>query len=114
MTIKTRFAPSPTGDMHIGSARAALLPYMFTKKHNGQFLLRIDDTDTQRSEQKYIDNILIDLKWLNINYDYSFKQTNRIQQYDAIFQLLKDKDLIYECFETEEDLQFFRLAKQAQ
>ncbi|MFP3026300.1 MAG: glutamate--tRNA ligase family protein, partial [Wolbachia sp.] len=71
----TRFAPSPTGYLHVGNVRTALVCWMYTRNQNGKFLLRFDDTDLQRSDVKYINNIIEDLKWIGIDWDASFKQS---------------------------------------
>lgn len=107
MEIKTRFAPSPTGNLHLGSIKAALLPFWFARSKNGKFLLRIDDTDKERSKDEYEKEIFQTLKWMEIDYDYTFKQSERNNIYDKYFEKLKKEGKIYECFETEEDLQEF-------
>ena len=88
-----RFAPSPTGLLHVGNLRVALLNYLFAKKHNKKFFLRIDDTDLERSSQKYTESIISDLKWLNIEYFDIFKQSERMGKYIDVFNYLKKKDL---------------------
>ena len=80
--IVTRFAPSPTGRLHIGSARSAILNWIYAKKYNGKFILRIDDTDSERSKEEFINSIKEDLKWLNINWELTFKQSERNQIYN--------------------------------
>ena len=112
--IKTRFAPSPTGLMHLGSLRAALLSYLFAKKNHGIFLLRIDDTDVNRSKLEFELDIKKNLNWMQITYDYEFKQSDRTQRYNEIFELLKSKNLIYECFETQEELETIKMRKKLQ
>lgn len=112
--IKTRFAPSPTGLLHMGSVRALLLPFLFARKHNGHFLLRIDDTDKERSKQEYEDDIFTNLHWLNVDFDETFRQSDRLQIYEDYFCLLKDHGLIYECFETAEDIEQVRTRKKLQ
>ncbi len=104
MTIKTRFAPAPTGKLHTGSARTALIVWLFTRKNGGKFLLRIDDTDTERSKQEYEDNIIAGLKWLGMDWDELAHQKDRTEQYDEAIQKLKDSGRLYPCFETEEEL----------
>ena len=100
----TRFAPSPSGLLHVGNVRTALLNFLVSKKSNGKFILRIDDTDQERSKDKYIDSIKEDLSWLGLNYDECYQQSNRITLYDKAFDILKAKDLIYPCFETPDEL----------
>ena len=100
----TRFAPSPSGLLHVGNVRTALLNYLVSKKDNGNFILRIDDTDTERSKDKFINNIKQDLNWLGLNYDEYYQQSERIKLYDEAFELLKNKELVYPCFETPDEL----------
>ena len=100
----TRFAPSPSGLLHVGNVRTALLNYLVSKKDNGHFILRIDDTDTERSKDKFINNIKQDLNWLGLNYDEYYQQSERIKLYDEAFELLKNKELVYPCFETPDEL----------
>lgn len=112
--VITRFAPSPTGMLHVGNIRAALLNWLYAKKHNGQFILRFDDTDLERSKQEYKDAIEEDLKFLNINWDQTFNQLSRLSRYDAIKNLLLDKKRLYACYETPEELELkrkFQLSK---
>lgn len=103
-----RFAPSPTGLLHVGNLRVALLNYLFAKKHNKKFFLRIDDTDLERSSQKYTESIISDLKWLNIEYFDIFKQSERMGKYVDVFNYLKKKEFIYPCFESAEELSLKR------
>ncbi len=103
-----RFAPSPTGLLHIGNLRVALLNYLFAKKENLSFFLRIDDTDTERSKYEYIKLIIEDLKWLGIEYSKIFKQSERKKKYEEIFLFLKNKEFIYPCFESPEELSLKR------
>jgi glutamyl-tRNA synthetase len=112
--VITRFAPSPTGMLHVGNIRAALLNWLYAKKHNGQFILRFDDTDLERSKQEYKDAIEEDLKFLNINWDQTFNQLSRLSRYDEIKNLLLDKKRLYACYETSEELELkrkFQLSK---
>lgn len=112
--VITRFAPSPTGMLHVGNIRAALLNWLYAKKHNGQFILRFDDTDLERSKQEYKDAIEEDLKFLNINWDQTFNQLSRLSRYDAIKNLLLDNKRLYACYETPEELELkrkFQLSK---
>ena len=100
----TRFAPSPSGLLHVGNARTALLNFLVSKRSNGKFILRIDDTDQERSKNKYIDSIKENLNWLGLKYDECYQQSNRIKLYDEAFDILKAKGLIYPCFETPDEL----------
>lgn len=112
--VITRFAPSPTGMLHVGNIRAALLNWLYAKKHNGQFILRFDDTDLERSKQEYKDAIEKDLKFLNLNWDQTFNQLSRLNRYDEIKKLLLDKKRLYACYETPEELELkrkFQLSK---
>ncbi len=107
-SCKVRFAPSPTGYMHIGNARVAVINYLFCKKNGGKFLFRIDDTDTQRSKKEYEDSIKDDLKWLGIEYDETFRQTSRLERYNEVLKELCNEGYVYKCFETPEELEFKR------
>jgi glutamyl-tRNA synthetase len=104
MTIRTRFAPSPTGLLHVGNARAALFCYLFAKAQNGQFILRLDDTDVARSTAAYAEAIEADLAWLGLTHDETFKQSERFERYQAAFTELADKGLVYACYETPDEL----------
>ena len=104
MTI-TRFAPSPTGHLHLGNLRSCFLNWVFAKKNNGKFILRYDDTDQERSREEFIVSIASDLKWLNIDYDETFYQSKRIERYNELFDSLISKNFVYPCFESNEDLE---------
>ena len=84
----TRFAPSPTGLLHVGNIRTALFNYLYALKNNGKFILRIDDTDTQRSTREFTDQIMLDLDWLGIKIDEIYKQSERIEIYRKYFKKL--------------------------
>lgn len=99
-----RFAPSPTGKLHVGNVRTALINWLFAKGQSGQFILRIDDTDTERSTAEYEDGIREDLTWLGLAWDSTFKQSERFAEYDAAAEDLKARGLLYACFETAEEL----------
>lgn len=105
---KVRFAPSPTGYLHIGNFRTALINFLFAKNKNGHFMLRIDDTDDERSLKKYEDAIKEDLSWVGINWDSLEKQSSRLSYYDQALQKLLDKKRAYPCFETAEELSLKR------
>ena len=101
---KVRFAPSPTGKLHVGNVRTAIFNYLFAKKAGGTFLLRIDDTDTERSTKAYEDGIREDLTWLGISWDETFKQSERFDLYEAAAAKLRADGLLYPCYETGEEL----------
>jgi glutamyl-tRNA synthetase len=102
--IITRFAPSPTGLLHVGNIRTALFNYLFSLKNSGKFILRIDDTDSERSTEEFSDQILKDLDWLGLKIDEIFKQSERLEVYNRYFQKLIDNNFVYKCFETSEEL----------
>lgn len=105
---KLRFAPSPTGYLHLGNIRTALINWLFARRHGGRFILRLDDTDTQRSQQKYADQIKQDLEWLGLDYDEEAKQSDRLDQYAHAAEVLKTKGRLYPCYETPEELELQR------
>ena len=108
-----RFAPSPTGELHLGGARTALFNYLFTKKQKGKFYIRIEDTDQQRSKSKYVDQILYSLKWLGIDWDEPIVyQSRRLDQYQKAIRKLVKEGLAYRCFCSVEDLSFERTQAQ--
>ena len=78
MTVKVRFAPSPTGFLHVGNIRTAIINFLYAKKNNGEFYLRLDDTDTQRVRDEYRKMILQDLEWLDLKHDLFFTQSQRL------------------------------------
>ena len=104
----TRFAPSPTGYIHVGNLRTALMNYLIAKKAGGTFILRIDDTDPERSKQEYVDAIQEDLEWLGITWDRMERQSDRLERYEQAAQELRDKGRFYECFETPTELDLKR------
>ncbi len=104
----TRFAPSPTGWLHIGNLRAALFNYAIARQAGGTFILRIDDTDQERSKDEYIQGIKDDLTWLGISWDRIEHQSKRMDRYDAAKQRLIDMGRLYECFETPTELDLKR------
>ena len=105
MSIKTRFAPSPTGFLHVGNARAALFCYLFAKAANGAFMLRYDDTDAARSTSEYADAIAEDLRWLGLTPDETARQSERFARYEAAFSDLVARGLVYACYESPEELE---------
>ncbi len=106
--ITTRFAPSPTGYLHIGNFRAALMNYLLSRKFGGNFILRIDDTDLERSKDKYVDATKEDLTWLGLTWDRLERQSQRLARYDAAADKLREMGLLYECFETPTELDLKR------
>ncbi|WP_341758277.1 glutamate--tRNA ligase [Candidatus Tisiphia endosymbiont of Ditula angustiorana] len=106
--VITRFAPSPTGMLHIGNSRTALINWLYARKHNGIFILRFDDTDLERSKQQYKNAIEQDFKFLGLNWDQTFCQSNRLAKYEAVKTLLLQKNRLYPCFETQEELELKR------
>ena len=112
--IITRFSPSPTGQLHLGNIRTALINYLFTTKLAGKFLLRIDDTDLKRSKSTYTEQIIADLSWLQIKWDEMFKQSNRLDFYAQKKEQLLAEQKIYACFESEEELNIKRKIQLAQ
>ena len=97
-SVRTRFAPSPTGHLHIGGARTALYAWLFARKHNGQFILRIEDTDVERSDTEYTDAILASMEWLGLDFDEGpFYQTQRLDRYQAVLQQLLSEGKAYRC-----------------
>lgn len=102
--VIARFAPSPTGKLHVGNVRTALMNWLFVKSNTGHFILRIDDTDTVRSTSEYEDGIRTDLSWLGLNWDSTFKQSERFGEYDKARHALIASGLLYPCYETSEDL----------
>jgi glutamyl-tRNA synthetase len=104
MTTIVRIAPSPTGLLHVGNIRTALINYLYTRKHGGQFMLRIDDTDTERSKQEYEDAILEDLGWLGLRHEIFARQSERSADYEAAAAKLRAAGLLYPCYETAEEL----------
>ncbi|CTQ54224.1 Glutamate--tRNA ligase 1 [Roseibium album] len=113
MTVTVRFAPSPTGHIHIGNSRPALYNWLYAKKAGGRFILRFDDTDLERSKQEYADSIEKDLRWLGIDPDLIERQSARFASYDAAAQKLKDAGLLYPCYETPEELERRRSRQRA-
>ena len=107
MTV-TRFAPSPTGYIHVGNLRTALMNYLIARKSGGTFILRIDDTDPERSKQAYVDAIQEDLEWLGLTWDRFERQSARLDKYEAAAQVLRDNGRFYEAFETPTELDLKR------
>lgn len=104
----TRFAPSPTGFIHVGNLRTALFNYLIARKSGGTFILRIDDTDPERSKQEYVDAIKRDLEWLGLTWDRTERQSERLDRYAAEAENLRDMGRFYEAFETPTELDLKR------
>jgi len=110
---KVRFAPSPTGRLHLGNARTALVNWLFARKTGGRFLLRLDDTDRERSREEFAQAIETDLRWLGLDWDEFERQSARLDRYAAAAERLKAAGLLYPCFESSEELDLKRkLAQQ--
>ena len=107
-----RFAPSPTGYLHVGNIRTALFNYLQAKKIGAEFILRLDDTDSERSSQHFIDEIKRDLDWLGITWDRIEQQSLRIERYRDVLTKLRDENVVYECFETSLELEIKRKKQQ--
>jgi glutamyl-tRNA synthetase len=109
MTVRTRFAPSPTGYLHVGGARTALFSWLHARKHGGKFILRIEDTDLERSTAESINAILEGMTWLGLEYDEGpFYQTQRFDRYNEVIQELLDNGLAYRCSCPKERLESLR------
>ncbi|WP_043364563.1 glutamate--tRNA ligase [Belnapia sp. F-4-1] len=106
--MKLRFAPSPTGLLHVGNARAALVNWLFARQRGGTVLLRLDDTDLERSKAEYAEALQEDLRWLGLDWDESFRQSDRLPLYAAAAERLKASGHLYPCFESEEELRYKR------
>src|SRR3989338_3313798 len=122
MKIKSRFCPSPTGLIHIGNARAALFNALFARSQNGTFLLRIEDTDIERSRPEFAEALLQDLHWLGCEWDEGpgrpqghepYYQSERMTVYTQYYKKLLDLNLAYPCFATEEELSLMRKLQRA-
>ncbi len=105
---KVRFAPSPTGKLHVGNTRTALVNFLFAKAQGGTFVLRIDDTDQERSKAEYEEAIRTDLKWLGLEWDQSDRQSDRFERYKAAKQKLIEDGRLYPCYETPDELEVKR------
>ncbi|HEX9881339.1 MAG TPA: glutamate--tRNA ligase [Hyphomicrobium sp.] len=104
MAVTVRFAPSPTGRLHVGNVRTAILNWLFARQQCGTFWLRLDDTDLQRSTEAFADGIREDLTWLGLEWAREERQSARLQRYDAVAFVLKDEGRLYPCYETEDEL----------
>jgi len=109
MSVRTRFAPSPTGYLHVGGARTALFSWLYARKHGGKFVLRIEDTDLERSSQESVNAILEGMTWLGLEYDEGpFYQTHRFERYNEVIGELMEKGLAYRCSCSKERLEKLR------
>jgi glutamyl-tRNA synthetase len=104
MSVKVRFAPSPTGFLHVGNARTAIITWLFARSMNGHFLLRIDDTDTERSRTECEDDIKNSLAWMGLDWDETTNQKDRMDIYNKVIEQLKTDGRLYACYETPEEL----------
>jgi glutamyl-tRNA synthetase len=109
--VKVRFAPSPTGLLHVGNARIALANYLFAQRNGATFTLRLDDTDTTRGTAEFAEAIRLDLQWLGLRWDDSFRQSDRLERYAEAAERLKQSGRLYPCFESEEELRAKREAR---
>ncbi len=104
MSVRVRFAPSPTGYLHVGNARTAIVTWLFCRANKGHFLLRIDDTDFERSKQEYEDAIKQGMSWMGLSWDDTFNQKDRNDRYNVVIEKLKADGRIYACYETADEL----------
>ncbi len=102
--VCVRFAPSPTGYLHLGNARVAIFNYLFARHHKGKFILRVEDTDRERSTREYEESILEDLRWLGVDWDEFYRQSERYGIYEKYVSKLLEEGKAYECFCTQEEL----------
>jgi glutamyl-tRNA synthetase len=107
MTV-TRFAPSPTGLLHVGNLRTALFNWLIARKAGGTFILRIDDTDDERSREEYVDQIRRDLEWLGLEWDREERQSRRLDRYETAADTLRIINRLYDCYETSVELDLRR------
>ncbi len=114
MSIRTRFAPSPTGYLHIGGARTALFSWAYARKHGGTFILRIEDTDVERSTPEAVQAILDGMAWLKLNYDEGpFYQMQRMERYREVIQIMVTQGLAYQCYTSPQELEALREEQRA-
>ena len=109
--VKVRFAPSPTGNLHVGNLRTALVNYLFARAAGGVFMLRIDDTDTERSTPEFEASIRADLEWMGMSWDTEDRQSARLDRYDEALRQLEAAGRAYPCYETQEELALKRKAQ---
>ena len=108
MTVTTRFAPSPPGRLHVGNIRTALHNWMLARKQGGRFLLRIDDTDAERSREEHVAAIRAGLAWLGLEPDGEERQSARLEHYERAFEALRAAGRVYRCYETAQELELKR------
>ena len=114
MTVRTRFAPSPTGYLHVGGARTALFSWLYARKHGGQFILRIEDTDLARSTEESVNAILEGMTWLGLTYDEGpFYQTQRFERYKEVIAQLFEQGDAYHCYCSKDTLENMREEQRA-
>jgi len=106
--MKVRFAPSPTGYLHVGNCRTALINWIFARHNGGKFLMRLDDTDLERSDNKYVEALSEDWAWLGLDFDEFEKQSDRLDRYAEVIEILKKDGRLYACYETPEELKYKR------
>ena len=106
--MKLRFAPSPTGNLHVGNARTLLLNWLLAKSKGAEFILRFDDTDLERSKDEYVQQIKADMAWMGLDYANEVKQSDRLDRYKAAADALKNSGRLYPCYETKNELDFKR------
>ena len=112
--VRTRFAPSPTGYLHIGGARTALFSWAYARKHGGQFILRIEDTDLERSTEASVQAIFDGMSWLGLDYDAGpFFQMQRMPRYKQVIAQLLDEGHAYHCYCSKDELEAMREAQRA-
>ncbi len=112
--VRTRFAPSPTGELHVGGARTALYSWLFAKHHNGEFVLRIEDTDLERSDPQKTIGIMNSMQWLNLEWDHGpYYQTKRFDRYNEVIEKMLEAGLAYYCFISKEELDQIRAEQEA-
>jgi glutamyl-tRNA synthetase len=115
MTVVTRFAPSPTGYLHVGGVRTALFSWLYARHHGGRFILRIEDTDQERSTEESVQAILEGMHWLGLDYDEGpYYQTRRMDRYREVIREMLDAGLAYRCYCTKEELEAMRTEQRAQ
>ena len=115
MTVRTRFAPSPTGFLHIGGLRTALFCWLYARRHTGTFVLRIEDTDLERSTNEAIQQILDGMEWAGLGHDEGpFYQSKRFDRYKEVIEELLATGNAYRCYCTKEELEQLRIEQVAQ
>ncbi|HEY1607051.1 MAG TPA: glutamate--tRNA ligase [Allosphingosinicella sp.] len=108
MDVVTRFAPAPTGRLHVGNIRTAVHNWLWARKHEGRFVLRLDDTDRERSREEFAEGIREDLAWLGLSPDEEYRQSARFARYDAALERLKEAGRVYPAYETAQELELKR------